>query len=158
MNYYIISIRIAVIFSIMVFFTSAQTPIQKENNSIALILKIKGEGSKISEVSVYNFTHFNARIKDDNEKYLGSNPVHIKIKSDNDSTLFESFIENPLTKTFESFSETGVIERVGSTRNEEYINIRFKLPELVKHLNISCFQINEEKGENIISTFNLKIR
>lgn len=158
MNFFNICSHIIIFLSLIVLSACAQTPIQKDNHSIAIILKINGEGEKISAISIYNFNLFNAHVKNEIEKTASHNSLFVKIKDDRDSILFESYVENPLTKGIESFSEEGIIEKVIPVKKEDFINLRFKLPEVVKQLTISCYQTLKNEEEKLISTFNLKVK
>ena len=158
MNFLLVIGRIAFFVSAMVLWTCAQTPVQKDNHSIAIILRIAGEGENISEVSLHNYTLFNGRVKSSDKNYSGDNSLHIKVKDDKDSTLYDNYLENPLLVKFESFNPDGTIERSEALKQENYINLRFKINQDSKFLKVYCYRFRNNEEEKPISEFKLDLK
>ena len=66
--------------------------------------------------------------------------LHVKIRNERDSSVYDRYFENPLTKNLESYDDNGKIEKVVSSGKEEYIDLRFKLPEGVDTIVRCCFR------------------
>jgi hypothetical protein len=130
------------------------------NHSIALILKITSDKNNISAIETYKYSFFNGRIKDD---YLQNsvsqvNCLNIRVESKNGDLIFDGYIDNPLLQKLESFSPDGKIERVDYEKKEDYINLRFHIPESTREINVTCFQLDAGKEKKMISNFKLDIK